>query len=147
MDILYIVHTLLLLYLLENITRFSEFSTILPLFSSLLFCHAEFMTLFLILLGLKQNPGCRSNSQVSNIHATTHWLQLRIRNIKCNQLSLLSFAIFLPNKYLCSMYIRDNFFTRVLTYLLPGVCINFLEHLEDFCWISFSSLKVKISEI
>ena len=29
--------------------------------------------------------------------------------------------------------VRDNFFTRVLTYLLPGVCINSLEHLEHFC--------------
>ena len=26
-----------------------------------------------------------------------------------------------------------TFFTRVLTYLLPGVCIYALEHLEDFC--------------
>ena len=26
-----------------------------------------------------------------------------------------------------------TFFTRVLTYLLPGVCIYSLEHLEDFC--------------
>ena len=40
-----------------------------------------------------------------------------------------------------------NFFTHVLIYLLPGICIYFLEHLEDFCWIRFSSLKVKGSEI
>ena len=46
-----------------------------------------------------------------------------------------------------SMYIRDNFFTHILIYLLPDVCINSLEHLEDFCWIRFSSLKVKVSEI
>ena len=46
-----------------------------------------------------------------------------------------------------SMKIRDNFFTRVLIYLLPGVCIYSLEHLEDFCWIRFSSLKAKVSEI
>ena len=31
-------------------------------------------------------------------------------------------------------YIRDNFFTRVLTYLLPGVCIYSLEHLKDLCF-------------
>ena len=31
------------------------------------------------------------------------------------------------------IYIRDNFFTRVLIYLLPGVCIYSLEHLKDFC--------------
>ena len=37
-----------------------------------------------------------------------------------------------------SKYARDNFFTRVLTYLLPGACINSLEHLKDFCWIRFS---------
>ena len=98
LDILYIVDTL---YTTTTIfTGVSQdFQNSTP-FSSLLFCYAEFMTLFLILLGLKQNPGCRSNSQVSNIHATTHWLQLRIRNIKCNQLPLLSFAIFLLNKYL-----------------------------------------------
>ena len=98
LDILYIVDTLY-----TTTTLFTgvsqDFQNSTP-FSSLLFCYAEFMTLFLILLGLKQNPGCRSNSQVSNIHATTHWLQLRIRNIKCNQLPLLSFAIFLLNKYL-----------------------------------------------
>ena len=27
----------------------------------------------------------------------------------------------------------DNFFTHVLIYLLPGVCIYSLDHLEDFC--------------
>ena len=96
LDILYIVDTL---YTTIFTGVSQDFQNSTP-FSSLLFCYAEFMTLFLILLGLKQNPGCRSNSQVSNIHATTHWLQLRIRNIKCNQLPLLSFAIFLLNKYL-----------------------------------------------
>ena len=45
------------------------------------------------------------------------------------------------------MYVRDNFFTRVLTYLFPGVCINSLEHLKVFCWIRFSLLKVKVSKI
>ena len=28
---------------------------------------------------------------------------------------------------------RDNIFTHVLIYLLPGGCIYSLEHLEDFC--------------
>ena len=37
-----------------------------------------------------------------------------------------------------------TFFTCVSTYLLPGVCIYSLEHLEDFCWIRFSLLKVKV---
>ena len=55
--------------------------------------------------------------------------------------SKITFLYFL---YRCPLdvYIRDNFFTRVLTYLLPGVCINSLEHLEDFCLIRFSSLKI-----
>ena len=99
LDILYIVDTLYTTTTTIFTGVSQDFQNSTP-FSSLLFCYAEFMTLFLILLGLKQNPGCRSNSQVSNIHATTHWLQLRIRNIKCNQLPLLSFAIFLLNKYL-----------------------------------------------
>ena len=30
---------------------------------------------------------------------------------------------------------------------MPGVCIKSLGQLEDFCWIRFSSLKVKVSEI
>ena len=49
----------------------------------LLFYHAEFMTLFLILLGLKQNPGCRSNSGVKyscdNPSTSTRHI------VKCNQ--------------------------------------------------------------
>ena len=60
-----------------------------PLFFSVCFCccllfyHAEFMTLFLILLGLKQNPGCRSNSGVKyscdNPSTSTRHI------VKCNQ--------------------------------------------------------------
>ena len=46
---------------------------------------------------------------------------------------------------LCRLEI--TFFTPVLIYLLPGGCIYSLEHLEDFCWIRFSSFKVKVSEI
>ena len=34
-----------------------------------------------------------------------------------------------------------TFFTRVLTYLLPGVCIYSLDNLKDFYGIRFSSLK------
>ena len=30
-------------------------------------------------------------------------------------------------------YIRDNFFTRILIYLLPGISIYSLEHLEHLC--------------
>ena len=54
----------------------------------------------------------------------------------------------LPNQtyYVHQRYL--TFFSRVLlTYLLPGVCNYSLEHLEDFCSIRFSSLKVKVSEI
>ena len=43
--------------------------------------------------------------------------------------------------------VEITFFTRVLIYFLPGVCIYSLEHLEDFCCIRFSLLKVKVSEI
>ena len=32
-----------------------------------------------------------------------------------------------------SIWARNNFFTCVLNYLLPGICIYSLEHLEDFC--------------
>ena len=56
----------------------------------LLFYHAEFMTLFLILLGLKQNPGCRSNSGVKyscdNPSTSTRHI------VKCNQQA--DFSIF-----------------------------------------------------
>ena len=60
LDILYIVDTL---YTTIFTGVSQDFQNSTP-FSSLLFCYAEFMTLFLILLGLKQNPGCRSNSGV-----------------------------------------------------------------------------------
>ena len=46
------------------------------------------------------------------------------------------------NVSICRLEI--TFFTRVLIYLLPGICIYSLEHLKDFCWTRFSSLKVKI---
>ena len=36
-----------------------------------------------------------------------------------------------------------TFFTRVLIYLLPGICIYSLEHLKDFCWIRFFFVKYK----
>ena len=71
------------------------------------------------------------------LYALTHTLSSHT----CNSQDYLIIATFFI------LYIRDNFFTHVLTYLLLGVSINSLEHLEDFCWIRFSSLKVKVSEI
>ena len=77
-------------------------SSSFPFLLCLLFYHAEFMTLFLILLGLKQNPGCRSNSGVKyscdNPSTSTRHI------VKCNQQA--DFSLF-------SAFFLGIFFTQI----------------------------------
>ena len=87
-----------------------------PLFFSVCFCccllfyHAEFMTLFLILLGLKQNPGCRSNSGVKyscdNPSTSTRHI------VKCNQQA--DFSLF-------SAFFLGIFFIQILSQKSVGI--------------------------
>ena len=46
-----------------------------------------------------------------------------------------------------SIWVRDNFFTLILKYLLPAPCIDSLDNLKDFYGIRFFFNKVKIIEI
>ena len=43
--------------------------------------------------------------------------------------------------------VRDNFFTIILIYLLPAVCIDSLDNLKDFYGIRFFSVKIKVIRI
>ena len=50
-------------------------------------------------------------------------------------------------RFFYSNYIRDNFFTLILIYILPAVCIDSLDDLKDFYGIRSFFNKVKVLEI
>ena len=84
-----------------------------------------------------------------------HFFQIRLASVQ-NQNTISIFPFLGPHSQPSIValrlnswweWVRDKFFTLILEYLLPAICIDSLDNLKDFYGIIFFFVKVKSLEI